>query len=154
MESNIDKCRIMNVGRENPQNRYNTNKITLNRSECERYLGVQFSLDLRHTKHCVLGFIDRSVKSKSAEVVLKLYLALVRPHFDHAVQLWSSYYRMDIALLESVQKRMTKMIQGIRNIFSYGRSLKLLKFHSLEGSRVRGDLIEVFKWVKGFSKGM
>ena len=42
------------------------------------------------------------------------------------------------------------MIEGIRN-FSYERSF--LKLHSLERRRVRGDLIEVFKWVKGFNKG-
>ena len=37
------------------------------------------------------------------------------------------------------------MIEGIR-YFSYEkRGVKLLKFHSLERRRVRGDLIEVFK---------
>ena len=44
------------------------------------------------------------------------------------------------------------MIEGIRN-FCFERRLKLLKFHSLERRRIRGDLIEVFKWVKGFNKG-
>ena len=58
---------------------------------------------------------------------------------------------MDIGLLESVQRRMTKIIEGIRN-FSYERRLKLLKLHSLGRHRVRGDLIEVFKWMKGFNK--
>ena len=43
------------------------------------------------------------------------------------------------------------MIQGIRN-FSYERRLKLLRLHSLERRRVRGDLIEAFKWVKVFNK--
>ena len=43
------------------------------------------------------------------------------------------------------------MIEGIRN-FSYERKLKLLKLHSRERRRVRGDLIQVFKWVKGFNK--
>ena len=42
-----------------------------------------------------------------------------------AVQFWSPYYRIDIILLESVQRRMTKMIEGIRN-FSNERRLKLL----------------------------
>ena len=28
-----------------------------------------------------------------------------------------------------------------------------LKLHSLERRRVRGDLFQVFKWVKGFNKG-
>ena len=44
------------------------------------------------------------------------------------------------------------MIEGIRN-FSYERRLKLFKLHSLERRRLRGDLIEAFKWVKGFNKG-
>ena len=83
---------------------------------------------------------------------MKLYLSLVRPHLDYAVQFWSPYYRMDIILLESVHRRMTKMIEGIRN-FSYARRLKPLKLQSLERRRVRGNLIEVFKWLKGFNKG-
>ena len=44
------------------------------------------------------------------------------------------------------------MIEGIRN-YSYETRLKLLKLHSLERRRVRGDLIKVFKWVKDFNKG-
>ena len=119
-----------------------------------RDLGVQVSSDLRPRKQYtearnranrVLGFIGRSIKSRSAEVIWKLYLALVRSHLDYVVQFWSPYYRIDIALLESVQRRMTKMIQGIRNI-SYEGRLKLLKLHSLE-RQSKGDLIEVFKWV-------
>ena len=157
MDFNIDKCKVVNIGRKNPQNRY-INRIMLNRSECERDLGVQVSLDLRPRKQCIevrnmanrlLGFITRSIKSRSVEVILKLYLVLVRPHLDYAMQFWSLYYR--IILLESVQRRMTKMIEGIHNV-SYERRLKLLKLHSLERRRVRGDLIEIFKWVNGFNK--
>ena len=50
MEFNIDKCRVMNVGRENPHNRYNISRITLNILECERDLDVQVSLDLHPRK--------------------------------------------------------------------------------------------------------
>ena len=89
--------------------RYNISKVILNISECERDLGVQVSSDLRPRKQCIearnranrlLGFITRSIKSRSGEVILKLYLALLRPHLDYAVQFWSPYYRMDIGLLE------------------------------------------------------
>ena len=82
-------------GRENPHNRYNISKVKLNRSEWGRDLGVQVSLDLHPRKQCiearnranrVLGLIARSVKNRNAEVILKLYLALVRPHLDYAVQ--------------------------------------------------------------------
>ena len=44
------------------------------------------------------------------------------------------------------------MIQGIRNL-TYIDRLKHLKLHSLERRRIRGDMIEVFQWVKDFNKG-
>ena len=75
----------------------------------------------------MLGFIGRSIKSVSGEVILKLYLTLVRPHLDYAVvQFWSPYFRMDIGLLESALKRMTKIIERIRNFSYEERLLKLL----------------------------
>ena len=76
-------------------------------------MGVQVSSDLRPRKQCIearnqadrlLGFITKSIKSRSAEVILKLYLALIRPHLDYAVQFWSPYNKMDIILLVSAEK--------------------------------------------------
>ena len=113
MAFNIDKCKVMNVGRENPHNRYNINRVMLNRSECEMDLSVQVSSDFRPRKQCdearnqtnrLLGFIARSIKNRSAEIILKLYLALVRPHLNYAVQFWSLYYRIDVILLVSAEK--------------------------------------------------
>ena len=161
MKFNTSKCSVLNIGRTNTVNVYSLNNINLEKSTCERDLGVLVSPDLRPRKQCVnvrnkanrvLGFISRSVSNKSAEVLLQLYLALVRPHLDYAVQFWCPYYRMDINSLESVQRRMTKMIPGLRNL-PYQDRLKKLNLHSLERRRVRGDMIEVFKWVKGINKG-
>ena len=47
---------------------------------------------------------------------------------------------------------MTKIIQGMRNL-PYRDRLNHLHLHSLEGRRARGDMIEVYKWVKGINKG-
>ncbi len=55
-------------------------------------------------------------------------------------------------MLKLVQMRMTKMIQGLRNL-PYEERLKQLNFHSKERRRVRGDMIEVYKWMKGLNKG-
>ena len=161
MEFNIGKCSVMSAGRNNPLHNYSLNDTPLGRSNCERDLGVRVSSDLRSRNQClqaknranrVLGFISRSVSNRSAEVILKLYLALVRPHLDYAVQFWSPCYRMDINMLESVQRRMTKKIQGLRNL-PYRERLRHLNLHSLERRRVRGDMIEVYKWMKGYNKG-
>ena len=35
----------------------------------------------------------------------------------------------------------------------YERRLKRLNLHSLERRRLKGDLIEVFKWYRGYNKG-
>ena len=161
MQFNVDKCSIMSVGRSNGPVDYKINDNNLGRSYSERDLGVQVSSNLRPREQCnaarnranrILGFISRCVTNRSSEVILRLYLALVRPHLDYAAQFWSPYYRKDINSLEAVQRRMTKMIQGLSNL-PYKARLKHLKLHSLERRRARGDLIEVFKWVKGINKG-
>ena len=59
----------------------------------------------------VLGCIKRSVGSRSREVTLPLYSALVRPCLESCIQLWSPQHRKDMDLLEWVQRRPQKWSQ-------------------------------------------
>ena len=51
------------------------------------------------------GCIKRNVVNSLREVILPLYSALVRPHLEYCIQMWSSQYRRDTDLLESVQRK-------------------------------------------------
>ncbi|PKU43993.1 hypothetical protein llap_5712 [Limosa lapponica baueri] len=52
--------------------------------------------------NCILGCIKRSMISRSWEVILPLYSALVRPHLEYCIHLWSPQHRKDMDLLEPV----------------------------------------------------
>ncbi len=66
------------------------------------------------------------------------------------MQFWLPHHAKDIAKLEAVKRRATKMIPSLRNK-SYEDRLARLNLFSLEKRRLRGKLIACFKILKGFT---
>ena len=58
-----------------------------------------------------------------------------------------SLFKKDIDLLEGVHRRATKMILGYKH-YCYEDRLALCQLSTLEGRRLRGDLIQAFKLLK------
>uniref|UniRef100_A0A8C5LXA5 Reverse transcriptase domain-containing protein n=1 Tax=Leptobrachium leishanense TaxID=445787 RepID=A0A8C5LXA5_9ANUR len=137
---NVDKCKIMHLGRKNPRAEYRIFDTVLTSTSEERDLGVIISEDLRVSSQCnrasgiagrMLGCVGRGISSRKREVLMPLYRALVRPHLEYCVQYWRPYLQKDIDILERVQRRATKMVYGLKEK-SYQERLNDLNMYSLE----------------------
>jgi ribonuclease P/MRP protein subunit RPP40 len=159
MEFNTTKCKVLLVGRTNQKFQYELNRQILESTEQERDLGIVITNDLKSAGNCqaaynkanrVLGMIKRFITNKTQDIMLPLYKSLVRPLVEYCTPAWSPHYNKDKELLEKIQRRITKMIQGFSNL-SYSSRLDKLHLWTLEERRNRADLIELFKMHKGLS---
>ena len=96
----------------------------------------------------ILGCVNRTVARRAREVILPLCFALVKPHLECYIQMWSPQYRRDVDLLECIQRRTTKMIHGVEHL-SYEDRLREASLQPGEKKAVRRDLIAAFQYLKG-----
>ena len=148
---------VIHFGSSNLQNKYYLEDQEIEVTDSEKDLGVIIQQNLDSDRQVanvtmkanrVLGMIARTSENKQTHNILRLYKTLVRPHLEYAVQVWRPHKQKHINLIESVQRRTTKIIQGMRTL-DYKERLEQCKLVSLEMRRRRADLIEMFKIMKG-----
>ena len=162
MQFNKDKCKVIHLGKKNGLYSYTMGGhapagSVLERSEEEKDLGVLVHESLKPSSQCakaakkanqVLGQMSRAFSYRDKVTFIRLYKQYVRPHLEYAIQAWCPWTDSDIDLLESVQKRVIKMVSGLKSI-TYEDRLAEVGLTSLVDRRRRGDMIEVWKILHG-----
>ena len=153
----------MHLGATNPQNLYLVNGDRLPHTAAEVDLGVSFNnkwnfddqinKSIKKANSCI-GWVSRSVICRNQEVMTNIYKSVIRPHLEYCVQLWApapchGNWTL-IMSIESVQRRFTRMIDEV-GLLTYEKRLEKLQLTTLLERRARGDLIETFKILNGFT---
>lgn len=116
LQFNEDKCKVMHLGRGNPEHQYHMGSTLLETTQEEKDLGVHVTSDLKPTVQVskaaasangMVGMLRKTYTYLDTEMFLPLYKSLIRPRLEHCIQAWSPYTRRDINKLEQVQRRAT-----------------------------------------------
>ena len=160
MSFNASKCKVLTITRSrNPISfDYHLDGKVLEHVGEFRDLGVIFNESLSFKSHIsslvsrcnkMSGIVKRSVGFNAPQrVKLTLFKALVRPHAEYSSQIWSPHSKTEIALLESIQRSMTRFICSYD--MSYPERCMSLNVLPLSYRREVADLIFCFKCLNGY----
>ena len=88
--------------------------------------------------------IFKCTVNRDSDFLMSIFTSHIRPGMEYASCLWNLHYLCDLRLMERLQKRWTKEVNGLANL-SYDERLKVLNMYSFQGRLLRYDLIYVWK---------
>ena len=163
LQFNLDKCHVLTLGKHYNivhAHRYQLNDHELEHVFDEKDIGVILDPELKFEEHiaakvkkanAMMGLIRRSFSHLGPDLFKKLYTTFVRPHLEYAQAVWSPHLRKNINLIENVQRRATKLVDGFRNL-THEERLQRLKLPTLEFRRNLNDMVEIYKFFHIYDK--
>jgi hypothetical protein len=124
MAFNVAKCKVMHVGRNNPEYDYTMRGVKLGKTDEEKDIGVTITKNLKPSVQCekaagramaVLNQIRRNFHYRDRHTFVRLYKQYVRPHLEFASPSWSPWLAGDIEKIEKVQEKAVKMVAGLKS---------------------------------------
>ncbi len=134
---------------------YFINGAPLKEVETHKDLGVWTTANLLPSEHCkkavqkatsTLHWIRRAFKVFPPELFGKIFSAFVRPHLDYGMPVWTPWLKKDVD--EQVQRRATKMVDGLRDL-SYQERLLKLDLFPLSYRHLQCSLLWTFRIIRG-----
>ena len=156
MKFHPKKCHVLTLGKFTDIRYAHEYKVCNNVIEhvsFEKDLGIVIDEELTFEEHictkvrianALVGQIRRTFSYLDGETLKKLFTSLVRPHLEYGQSVWSPFLMRHIDLIERVQERATKLVDGMADL-DYSQRLKKLGLTTLRFRRLRGDLIEMHK---------
>ena len=140
-----DKCHVVTL--EKFENIMYTKRYKIYNKEIEHVfnekdLGVIIDSELLFEEHistkvrvanAIVGLIRRSFTRLDYKSFTKIYTAFVRPHLEYAQSVLAPHFREHINMLEIVQIRAAKLVDGLGNM-DYPERLKRLNLPTLPPS--------------------
>ena len=85
------------------------------------------------------------------DMMKKLIVTVLWSRMEYAAVVWTPHKKKDIRKIERIQRTATKMVPGLKDL-SYEDRLSRMNLPTLEERRERGDLIAVYRGMKGIDK--
>ena len=156
LQFNLEKCHVLTLGRHQDikhAHRYCLNDQELEHVFQEKDLGVIFDTELKFEEHIaakvnkansIIGVIRRSFHYLGEDLFKTLYTTFVRPHLEYAEAVWAPFLKKNINMIENVQRRATKLVDGFWNLSPEERLVRL-ELPALQFRRRKNDMVEIYK---------
>jgi len=158
LQITVKKCSILNIGPTTLSINFQIDGNVLPAVSKVKDLGIAFDSNLSATSHVRsvvvtanqrVNLLLRSFLTRNRYVLVKAYIAYVRPILEYGSVVWSPYETGDISCIEQVQRSFTKRLPGLKNV-AYRDRLAVTNldfhtfFHLAPSNNTRGHRYKLF----------